>query len=89
MNRRLVTSGSFEKKLQLFIKKYPDLEKRISRVLILLSGDPFSLLLKTHKLSGKLSNLFACSIDYHYRIVFYFDEQNVFLLNIGSHDEVY
>ena len=89
MRRKLVTSNSFEKKLQVFVGKYPHLSRRLLLICDLLAQEPFSLTLKTHKLSGKLSKLFACHIDYHYRIVFYFDDRSVYLLNIGSHDEVY
>jgi mRNA-degrading endonuclease YafQ of YafQ-DinJ toxin-antitoxin module len=46
--------------------------------------------LKTHKLSGKLKELWSFSVDYDERILFYFieDEKAVFV-DIGSHDEVY
>jgi mRNA-degrading endonuclease YafQ of YafQ-DinJ toxin-antitoxin module len=51
---------------------------------------PFDPSLKTHKLSGKLKELWSFSVDYDERILFYFteDEKAVFV-DIGSHDEVY
>ncbi len=46
--------------------------------------------LKTHKLSGRLQELWSFSVEYDLRIVFYFAEENkVVLVDIGTHDEVY
>ena len=53
--------------------------------------NPFDKSLKTHKLSGKLKDLWAFSLEYDLRIVFYFENnhQNAVFIDIGSHDEVY
>lgn len=49
--------------------------------------NPFHARLKTHKLSGKLSNLWSFSVNYQVRILFKFDTQySVTFLDIGSHD---
>lgn len=52
--------------------------------------NPYDPALKTHKLSGKLKDLWAFSLGYDLRVVFYFfsPEQAVFV-DIGTHDEVY
>lgn len=52
--------------------------------------DPYDQRLKTHKLSGKLKDLWSFTVDYDERVLFYFteDEKAVFV-DIGSHDEVY
>jgi addiction module RelE/StbE family toxin len=43
--------------------------------------------LKTHKLSGKLSEFYVFSISNHWRIVFHFeDEQTVIFDMIGTHE---
>ena len=58
----------------------------------ILEDNPFHTSLKTHKLKGKLSSCYACSINYEYRIVFKLCESElncIELLNIGTHDEVY
>jgi mRNA-degrading endonuclease YafQ of YafQ-DinJ toxin-antitoxin module len=56
----------------------------------LLELDPFHPTLKTHKLQGKLKKYYSCSIDYYFRLIFDFlDNENIQLLDIGSHDEVY
>ena len=54
--------------------------------------DPYHLQLKTHKLSGKLKELWSFSIEYDVRVVFYFTKDKppkAIFIDIGSHDEVY
>jgi len=57
--------------------------------------DPFDPALKTHKLHGKLSGLWACRVEYDCRIVFTFEKEQdneidlIVLADIGKHDEVY
>jgi len=52
--------------------------------------EPFSAQLKTHKLGGKLSGLWAFSVAEDCRVVFKFiDSQHVLLIEVGKHDEVY
>ncbi len=44
-------------------------------------------LLKVHKLSGQLSDFYSFSVNYKFRIIFEYGEENtVFLLKIGSHE---
>ena len=56
---------------------------------------PFLPQLETHKLKGKLYGSWACSAGYDLRIVFDFvksktqKEDEIFLIEIGTHDEVY
>ena len=60
-----------------------------------LAEESFTLTLRTHKLKGDLSDKWSCSIDYSNRIVFKFvqnsdtDEEEILLLTLGSHDDVY
>ena len=65
--------------------------KKFWNSLELFSNNPFDTRLKTHKLTGKLSGLWALSIDYDCRVVFKFTKETneVLLIDIGSHDEVY
>lgn len=83
-------SSSFKRAFKKCIKGNADLEARFWQKLEQFIVDPFAPSLKTHKLSGKLKNLWSFSIDYDERVLFYFteDEQAVFV-DIGSHDEVY
>ena len=71
------------------------LSKDIEKTLRLLVKDPFISQLETHKLNGKLSGSWACSAGYDLRIVFDFvknekeKEDDILLIGIGSHNEVY
>ncbi|MCT0253810.1 MULTISPECIES: type II toxin-antitoxin system mRNA interferase toxin, RelE/StbE family [unclassified Synechocystis] len=77
------------------IRKNPNLRPMIEQVLHQLATDPFHPSLRTHKLKGELANVWSCSIDYNYRLLFEFvnnledNEEAILLLNLGSHDEVY
>jgi addiction module RelE/StbE family toxin len=54
------------------------------------SQNPFNPRLRTHKLTGQLEGLWALSIDYDCRVIFQFiDKNEVLLIDIGGHDEVY
>lgn len=89
MRYELAPTSIYKRAYKGFIKKHPDLEKKIKERLELLQDDPYAPLLKTHNLTGSLSGLQSFSISYEYRIVFKQDGDTIFLLNIGSHDEVY
>jgi len=77
------------------IRKDPHLRHGIEQTLLQLAENPFHSSLRTHKLQGNLANIWSCSIDYNYRILFEFlenpeDKQEaILLLNLGTHDEVY
>lgn len=78
------------------VRQKPQLRPVIEETLEQLADDPFHPTLRTHKLSGELAGIWACSIDYSYRILFEFvanpessEEEAILLLNLGSHDEVY
>lgn len=64
---------------------------RYEKTLFLLESDPFHPSLRFHKLSGKLQHLYSVSIDLQYRITveFYIEDEEIILVNIGTHDEVY
>lgn len=55
-------------------------------------NQPFEPKLKTHRLSGKLKELWSFSLDYNLRIVFYFTKdkpKKAVLVDVGTHNEVY
>lgn len=83
-------SSAFKRAFKKRIKGNETLEARFWQKLEQFTIDPFEPSLKTHKLSGKLKDLWSFSIDYDERVLFYFaeDEKAVFV-DIGSHDEVY
>lgn len=83
-------SSSFRRAFKKRIKGNVILEARFWQKVEQFTIDPFEQSLKTHKLSGKLKELWSFSVDYDERVLFYFteDEKAVFI-DIGSHDEVY
>ena len=93
--RTLVWSKTFARAFKRTVKKQPRFKKEIERTLNILVEDPFDPQLVTHKLKGKLSGTWACSVAYDQRIVFEFvksqddEEDEIFLIDIGTHDEVY
>jgi len=50
--------------------------------------DPQDPLLRTHKLKGELSEYWAFSADDDLRVLFRWEDDMAFLVNLGSHDEV-
>jgi addiction module RelE/StbE family toxin len=91
----LVISSSFKRAFKAIIKRHPDLKIKIENKLKLLATDPYDPILRTHRLKGKLSGAWACSVEYDCRIVFRFEqneetnEEEILLIDIGTHDEVY
>ncbi|WP_416666545.1 type II toxin-antitoxin system RelE/ParE family toxin [Egbenema bharatensis] len=92
---QLVWSQGFSRELKRLIRRNPQLRKPIEQTLQKLSENPFHPGLRTHKLKGDLVGRWACSIDYSNRIIFRFvqnpdsSEEEILLLTLGSHDEVY
>lgn len=93
--RTLVFSSSFKRAFKATIKRRPELKSKIEEKLRLLTIDPYQSSLRTHKLKGKLSGVWSCTIEYDCRIIFSFEqnkqtkEEEIFLIDIGTHDEVY
>lgn len=91
----LVWSASFVRAFRRIARKDPQLTGKARNTLEQLSNDPFHPLLRTHKLKGRLAGSWACSVDYDTRIVFEFvrnpqsNDEEILLLSVGSHDEVY
>ncbi len=72
------------------MKNNNELKKKIWRNMVLFSVNIFDPRLRTHKLTGKLEGLWAFSIDSDSRIIFRFLERDeILLIDLGSHDEVY
>ncbi len=93
--RTLIWGNTFARTFKRAVRKYPTLQQDIEETLRLLQENPFTLQLATHKLRGKLAGSWACSVGYDLRIVFDFakspsqQEDDILLLEIGTHDEVY
>ena len=96
MERNLILSKEFKKSFKKFAGKNAILEASVEKAFEKLKQDAFDTSLKTHKLSGKLASYFACSCGYDCRIIFIIEkdlntnqQENIVLLDIGTHDAVY
>lgn len=88
---KLVKTEFYSKKEQVFLRKHNNLIDKYKETLKKLEINPFDSSLKTHKLKGELKKFHACSINYEYRIVFILliQDNEITLLDVGTHDEVY
>lgn len=86
---KLIPSKRFERNLKVFIKKHPELTPEIKERLEQLQKNPRNPRLKVHRLTGKLKGLLGASLTYEYRLVFYLEDDAIYLITIGTHDEVY
>ena len=87
---QVAEGASFRRAYKRFIRSHPDLEKKFQEQLVRFIQSPHDPQLGTHKLSGTLRNRWAFSINFKYRVVFYFKRDDLaFLEDIGTHDEVY
>ena len=77
------------------VRRQPGLRVKAKQTLQQLAEDPFHPSLHSHKLKGELGGAWACTVDYNTRILFEFvrnadtDEEEILLLAMGTHDEVY
>lgn len=93
--RKVIWEEGFRRALKRYIKKQPMLQAKVVTALQSLAENPFDISLKTHKLKGDLTGLWACTVEYDCRIIFRFQEIEgepeaaIMAIDIGSHDDVY
>lgn len=93
--RELLWSNAFRRSLRRTLKRQPHVRDDIEATLRLLQANPFATPLASHKLKGRLAGSWACNAGYDLRILFEFvrnpegEEEDIFLIEIGTHDEVY
>ena len=88
---KIIFSSGFKKIAKKFFKKHPYVFHAYEKTLFLLKSSPRHPSLRLHKLSGDLSGLYSVSINMQYRITIELEirENEIILVNIGSHDDVY
>ncbi len=88
---KIIYTDSYEKRAKKFIKKHPEIKSQYKKTLQLLEINPSHPSLRLHKLEGKLSELYSVSINISYRITleFIITEDEIILINVGTHNEVY
>jgi len=91
MSYSLIFTESYEKIEGRFLKRHPDLRDRYYKTLAVLETDPFHPSLRLHPLKGNLAGLHSASISFQYRITLELEirEQEIILVSVGSHGEVY
>jgi mRNA-degrading endonuclease YafQ of YafQ-DinJ toxin-antitoxin module len=91
MSWTLTTTAFFDRRVRKFLTRHPDLRPRFIETMVQLRADPFEPSLRLHPLTGKLQGMQAVSLTYSYRITLTMQvtENEILLLDIGSHDEVY
>jgi len=88
---KLIETKVYIKKLKKFLKKHPDMIKKYEKTVFLLENNPFHPFLRLHKLQGDKKEFYLVSLDMQYRIIldFIIIENKIFLIDIGTHDEIY
>ncbi|MCK4377795.1 MAG: type II toxin-antitoxin system RelE/ParE family toxin [Pseudomonadota bacterium] len=91
MSYKLIYTDSYTRRTKRFFKKHPELISQYEKTLKILEINPQHPSLRLHRLKGKLNNLHSVSINISYRITleFYFIEQEIILVNVGPHHEIY
>ena len=88
---KLIETKVYIKKLKKFLKKHPDMIKKYEKTVFLLENNPFHPSLRLHKLQGDKKEFYSVSLDMQYRIIldFIIIENKIFLIDIGTHDDIY
>jgi len=73
----VLTTPRFERRLELFVRRHPELTSEIKRVMTVLARSKYPTNLKLHKLGGILKGCFSASISYEYRVIFIFLESDI------------
>jgi mRNA-degrading endonuclease YafQ of YafQ-DinJ toxin-antitoxin module len=87
----LVWTETFVRTARKFLRRHPDLAGLFEDVLKQLEDDPHLPRLRLHHLKGKHRDKHAVSLTYSYRIVLILriEKDEIILLDVGSHDDVY
>ena len=87
---RAAWDQGFKKSYKKRVRNNSRLKKKFWKKMKIFLENPFFPQLRIHKLSGKLVGQWAFSVDDDCRIVFEFvGKDQVLLIDVGSHDEVY
>jgi addiction module RelE/StbE family toxin len=71
------------------IKPYPKLSSQFAKQLNKFINNPKDSLLRDHKLIGKKKNFRAFSVTGDIRVVYIINDDEIWLYDIGSHNQVY
>ena len=90
MSYKLIYEDKFVKNAAKIIKKNSSIKDCLYKTLHLLEDNPHHSSLRLHKLKGKLDGLYGVSITMKYRIIIdiVITDKEIYLINIGGHDDV-
>ena len=91
MTWRLIFTGSYVARAEQFLRRHPDLAARYFKTIELLEANPHHPSLRLHSLQGRLTGLHTVSINLSYRITIEMEirDQEIVLVNVGTHEDVY
>jgi mRNA-degrading endonuclease YafQ of YafQ-DinJ toxin-antitoxin module len=91
MPYKLIYPESYIRRARKFLKKHPEIHSQYRKTLELLELNPYHPSLRLHTLQGRMSSLSSVSINISYRIVieFIIEGDEILLVNVGKHDQVY
>ncbi len=87
----IILTKVFKKKATKLVQANPSLFKKYHKTLNLLQSNPYHPSLRLHKLKGNKAGFHSVSINMQYCIVldFIIKDDQIILIDIGSHDGVY
>ena len=88
---QLVFPESYIRRARKFLRNHPEILGQYRKALQLLELNPFHPSLRLHSLEGRLGGLSSVSINIRYRIIIQLiiKEDEILLVSIGEHDQVY
>ena len=91
MPYEIIYTAKYERRLEQFLKKHPDVFTQYSKTIEMLKVNPHHPSLRLHKLKGALQAFHSVSINRSYRITIEFIIQDNLIIPvmIGSHDQAY
>jgi mRNA-degrading endonuclease YafQ of YafQ-DinJ toxin-antitoxin module len=91
MPYKLIYPQSYIRRARKFLKKHPEIHSQYRKTLELLELNPYHPSLRLLSLQGRMSGLSSVSINISYRIVIeiIIEGDEILLVNIGKHDQVY
>ena len=83
------TTERFDRMLVSFLKYHKDLRTKTSELMKALAKNPKDPKTKSHLLAGNFKGYHSASINFKYRIMFFYDDKSIYFISIGDHDGVY
>jgi len=86
---KIIYQKSFIKSYKRRIEPHLNLDNQFREKFVLFLQDPTNPLLRDHKLIGKMSNFRAFKVSGDLRVVYKKIDDNFYLYDIGTHNQVY